>query len=164
MDAEEQKNINSQLSTLNEMNLTYYPFMKKVTNIFNVSSDKINFWTMSSICGVLNCDQYLGKPFPETFTPDDYENILHLHLWFNFFRKTNNLLKAINTGKIKKILKDFDDRIANPLNKTLKWTFISSHDADETAMLQGLNISSYNCIEQLYRKGSTTALNCNPGQ
>jgi hypothetical protein len=32
-----EKNINVQLSTYKEMNITYYPFLKKVAQIFNVS-------------------------------------------------------------------------------------------------------------------------------
>lgn len=112
------------------MNMTYYPFMKKVANVFSVPNDKVNFWTMDSIYDTLTVDKYLGRPLPQDFTEDDYVNIRHIHLWFNFLKKTHDLSKAINTGKIIRILDDFDSRIANLNNKTLKWTFISSHDAD----------------------------------
>ena len=46
----------------------------------------------------------------------------------------------------------------------LKWSFLSCHDIDITAMLQDLNIADQNCIQELYRKGKTAALNCDPNQ
>ena len=51
----------------------------------------------------------------------------------------------MNTGKIKKIVKDFDDRISNS-NKQSKWAFLSSHDADATALMHAFNISDATCI------------------
>jgi len=80
------------------------------------------------------------------FSDDDYLNLRHLHYWYNFFKLTFDLADAINTGKVKRILKDFDDRIANVANKTLKWTFLSAHDTDAVMMLAALNISSAQCI------------------
>ncbi len=39
-------------------------------------------------------------------------------------------------------------------------TVISCHDTDISALYTGLNISSSQCIEDLYRKNKTDALNC----
>lgn len=64
---------------------------------------------------------------------------------------------------MKRILEDFDDRIENLEKKSLKWTFLSAHDTNIYALNGDLNISSSDCIEQLYRKGKTDALNCYPG-
>eukprot|EP00919_Chromeraceae_sp_WS-2016_P075086 GHVR01177646.1.p1 GENE.GHVR01177646.1~~GHVR01177646.1.p1 ORF type:complete len:142 (+),score=5.38 GHVR01177646.1:914-1339(+) len=68
----------------------------------------------------------------------------------------------INTYKFEKIIKDFDARIRNPNGYPLKWTFLSGHDTDTIPAQVDLNISSSQCIEELYRKGSTSALNCLP--
>ncbi len=39
-------------------------------------------------------------------------------------------------------------------------TVFSGHDTDIAALLTDLNISSSQCVEDLYRKGKTDALNC----
>ena len=53
----------------------------------------------------------------------------------------------------------FDSRIKNS-GQALKWTFLSAHDLDLAPMYTDLNLSTSQCIEELYRKGSTSALNC----
>ena len=103
----------------------------------------------------------MGRPFPKEFSEEDFKNMAHLHFWLSFFRIKFNLAKAYNTGKTRKMITDFDDRIVNN-NKTSKWTFLSTHDTDTTALMNALNITSSECIEELYRKGSTEALNCYP--
>ena len=40
--------------------------------------------------------------------------------------------------------------------------FLSAHDTDINPFLFGLNISSVDCVEQLYHRGYTDALNCEP--
>lgn len=87
----------------------------------------------------------------------------HLTNWYSLFRNTYNLSKALNTNVLKRIIKDFDERINSPDQKKLKWTFLSAHDTNIFAMANDLNISSANCIEELYRKGKTDALNCELG-
>ena len=87
----------------------------------------------------------------------------HLHYWFNYFKISGDLSKAVNTGKLNRVLADFDGRIGNP-KQELKWTFLSVHDTDISGMLLDLNISSAQCVEELYRNGKTDALNCDPGQ
>lgn len=129
------------------MNLTYYPFLKKMGGVFNITPSQMNFSKISSLYDTLTVDKYLGRPMPkENFTEDDYLNMRHLHYWYNFFKVSFNLSKAINTGKIVKIITDFDDRIKNVKNKTLKWTFISAHDTEATTLMSDLNISSAQCI------------------
>ena len=53
----------------------------------------------------------------------------------------------------------FDGRVKNA-NQAIKWTFLSGHDLDIVPLFTDLNMSSSQCIEELYRKGSTDALNC----
>lgn len=45
-------------------------------------------------------------------------------------------------------------------NYPLKWSFLSAHDTDILPAQTALNFSSFSCIEDLYRKGKTDALNC----
>lgn len=51
------------------------------------------------------------------------------------------------SGKMEKILNAFDLRTKLPDTYALKWTFLSGHDTDISAMYLGMNLSSYNCIE-----------------
>ncbi len=146
------------------MNLTYYPFMKKMATTFNINASSMNFSKISSLYDTLTVDMYLGRPLPSLgFNDSDYLNLRHLHNWFNSFKISFNLSKMINTYKFTKIISDFDSRIRNPNNYSLKWTFLSAHDTDISAAQLDLNISSSQCIEDLYRKGQTTAINCEAG-
>lgn len=116
-------------------------------DVFNITFSNMNFSRISSLYDTLTVDKYLGRPMPEhNFTDDDYYNMKHLHYWYNFFKISFNLSRAINTGKINRILADFDDRVNNLNNKTLKWTFLSAHDTDASGMLLDLNMSSAQCI------------------
>lgn len=100
------------------MNLTYFPFLRRMAAVFNVPLSNMNFSVLSSIYDTLTVDRSLGRPMPqENFTEDDYLNMRHLHLWFNFFKNRGSLAKAINSGKLRKIIADFDDRIKNVNNK-----------------------------------------------
>lgn len=157
------RNIDSQKVVYDEMVLTYTPFLRRVGQIFGIDAAAMNFSKISSLYDTLTVDRYLGRPFPKELTEDDYLNMRHLHYWLNYFKINFNLSKAINTGKLKRVLADFDGRIANA-NQELKWTFLSAHDTDISGMLLDLNVSSAQCVEELYRKGRTDALNCDPGQ
>ncbi len=52
------------------MNLTYYPFMKKMGNMFNFTT--FNFSMMTKLYDTLLVDKYLGRPMPPSFTDGDY--------------------------------------------------------------------------------------------
>ena len=69
----------------------------------------------------------------------------------------------MNTPILKRVIEDFDDRMNNIEGKSRKWTFLSAHDTHIFNLIGDLNISSANCIEELYRKGTTDSLNCYQG-
>jgi hypothetical protein len=145
------------------MVLTYTPFLRKIGQTFGIEPSAMNFSKISSLYDTLTVDKYLARPMPKDFTDDDYLNMRHLHYWLNYFKISFNLSKAINTGKLNRIMQDFDGRIASN-SQPLKWTFLSAHDTDISGMLLDLNVSSASCVEELYRKGKTDALNCDPAQ
>ena len=132
--------------------------------MFNVSAAVMNVSKISSLYDTITSDKNLGRVLPKDYTEEDYLNMRHLHYWLNYLKDTFIISKAVNAGKIKKILTDFDARIADLSGKVHKWTFLSSHDADATCMMNDLNISSAACVEELYQTGSSTALNCSPNQ
>lgn len=126
--------------------------------MFNISGN-VTLSTLSSLNSDLECDRYLGRPLPKDFNQDDQKNLKHIDSWYKQFGFIGNLTKAINKDRFTKIMNVFDGRIKNP-NQALKWTFLSGHDLDMVPMYYDLNLSTSKCIEQLYRKGQTTALNC----
>ena len=67
------------------------------------------------------------------------------------------------SSKFQKMFSTFDTRQRIPDSYGLKWTFISAHDTDIMALHLALNLSSCLCVQELYRKGETSALNCETG-
>ena len=126
------------------MNMTYYPFMKKMADIFNFTT--LNFSTLDGLHDAIVVDKYLGRPMPPSFSDSDYLNLKHLTIWYDLFRLNFDLAKAFNTNVIKRIIEDFDDRINNLNSKPLKWTALSGHDTNINCLLNSLNISSASCI------------------
>lgn len=128
--------------------------------MFNFSLANVTLYTMLRVLDVVNVDNYLGRPLPQNFTEDDTKNVFHLANWYYYIVELGNNSLMYNTGKMQKIISVFDLRTKLPDSYALKWTFLSGHDTDIFAMHIGLNLSSAQCIEEVYRKGSTTALNC----
>jgi hypothetical protein len=85
------------------MNTTYYPFMKKVKQVFNITTD-FTFQNLSSLCDTLTVDRYLGRSLPSGFTEDDYNNLLHLFNWYNNIKFSGIVSKLIGSAKYAKIL------------------------------------------------------------
>ena len=140
------------------MNSTYYPFMKRMAQMFNLTGN-VTLSTLQSLHGAVQIDMHLNKPLPADFTDEDFQNLKHLDGFYKQFTWSYDLAKAANKYKFDKIISMFDSRIKNP-NQSLKWTLLSGHDLDIVPLYNDLNFSSSQCIEDLYRKGSTTALNC----
>lgn len=86
------------------MVLTYTPFLRRVGQTFGIEPSAMNFSKISSLYDTLTVDKYLGRPMPKNFTEDDYLNMRHLHYWLNYFKISFNLSKAINSGKLNRIM------------------------------------------------------------
>ena len=140
------------------MNITYYPFIQKLVSIFNLSKDA-TLETLTDLADNIEVSRHLGHPLPSQFTNEDLDNLNHLNAWLFQFEFVGNLAKARNKYKLQKVLDMFDGRIKNP-NQEIRWTALSGHDFDLIPLFTDLNISSSACIEELYRKGQTSALNC----
>lgn len=87
------------------MNLTYYPFLKKLTQLFFKNSTQVISIAQSvDLFDTLYVDKYLGKPLPSTLTQNDYLNLKHLNSWYYTFIMSNNLSHLVNTYKLKKLI------------------------------------------------------------
>jgi hypothetical protein len=145
------------------MNTTYYSFFRRLAPMFNFTVGNNSLQTMLRVWDVVNVDNYLGRPLPSGFTADDEANVLHLANWYFALTYQGNVSSMFSSGKLEKVFSVFDNRVRLPENYQLKWTFLSGHDSDLFAMQTGMNLTSFTCIEELYRKGSTSALNCETG-
>lgn len=97
------------------MNLTYYPFLKKLSVLYNIELSEMNFQTASNLFDSINVNLYMGKNIlNENFTQADFENLQHLYNWHNFLKFSGNLTKVVNSGKLTKLLQQLDNRIKHP--------------------------------------------------
>lgn len=56
-----------------EMNLTYYPFLKKMTQLFfKNQSETISIARSVDLFSTLYVDKYLGRELPETLSETDF--------------------------------------------------------------------------------------------
>jgi hypothetical protein len=145
--SEMDKNIKLQQLDYNEMNLTYYPILKKMSSLFNIDLPAMNLTRLNALFDSINVDLYLNRPLPKDLLPNDLDNLEHLHNWYNHFVVSHNLSKMYNTYKFNKIIELFDTRIKSPDAGGLKWTTLSAEENDLIAAQVDLNISSSKCIE-----------------
>ena len=155
---QKQKNKEANIAAYNEMNITYYPFIQKLVSIFNLSKDA-TLETLATLAENIEVSRHLGHALPPQFTSEDLRNLNHLRAWLYQFEFVGDLAKAKNKYKLQKVLDMFDGRSKNP-NQEIRWTALSGHDLDIIPLFTELNISSSACIEELYRKGQTSAVNC----
>lgn len=141
------------------MVMTYTPFIKKTIQVFNLPANS-TLQNLSSLFDTLIVDKFMGRKLPSGFSDDDLMNLQHIHNWLNNVKFQGTIAKVINSRRFTKILSDFDNRIKNLTTYPLKWTFYSAHDTDVLPFQTALNFSSFQCIEEIYRKGKTDALNC----
>ena len=146
---------------IEEMDVKYEPFLKNITAIFK-TEPPTTFMTVSRLFDTIVCDKYLNRPLPDAFTDANYLNLRHLHYVSNQIRYGADFGNAVNTPKFRKIFSSFD-RAVSRTNGLFKMNIFSCHDTDLIPLQAQLNISSFNCIEEMYRFNKTTELNCEPG-
>ncbi len=86
------------------MNLTYWPFMKKMAIIFDLDINSMNFTMLTNIYDTLIVDKNLGRAIPKDLTDSDFVNLKHLNDWYYHFGNSHNLSKMYNTYKFNKII------------------------------------------------------------
>ena len=81
------------------MNMTYWPFIKRMTQLFNLTGN-VTLSTMQSLHQAVQIDLHLNRPLPSNFTPDDFKNLKHLDSWNKQFVWIFDLAKAANKYKL----------------------------------------------------------------
>jgi hypothetical protein len=82
------------------MNLTYYPFLKKMSTTFEIDPSSMNFTKASELYDTIIVDKNLGRSLPSAFSDDDFNNLKHLHNWFNHLKVSHNLSRAFSSAKL----------------------------------------------------------------
>lgn len=57
------------------------------------------------------------------------------------------------------LIKNFDDKISNAIPDR-KWMMYSAHDSNVILTMRALNVSNYQCLMEMWKTKSTSALNC----
>lgn len=145
---------------IDEMRVTYLPFMTKISKYFNFTLNATNFYQMFYAYDTAIVDNHLGRPWPAGFTQEDFRNLQHLATWHYtiMWMGTNTMMSC--SGKINRMINLFDLRSKVPDTKGVKWSFLVGHEGDMLATQLALNITSSFCIEELYRKNKTNATAC----
>lgn len=75
-DLYEKQNFEIIQDIVDEMTVYYYPFMKRMSTMFNFSMvTNATFLSLLRSYDAVTVDKYLGRPMPNGFTDDDYENL-----------------------------------------------------------------------------------------
>lgn len=159
--------INKKLYMQQKNSDLYKKIMKQIKNntineiarILNLDSDKIDLNTLAEINDVLLNAEFANRKFPE-MTEELKRNLQFIYA-FNLYYSYlgSNLQKKIsNTYMIEDILNNFEKKIKNLTKK--KWIMYSAHDASLGSLLTLFNLSSYECVYDLWMKNETDHLNC----
>lgn len=127
------------------MNVTYTPFIKRVSQIFNLTGN-VSFSTIAALTSNIENSLHLGNPLPDGFSDNDLKNIRHLTDWYHMLTEAKDLAKAKNLYKFQTIMNLFNNRIKTPSTK-LRMTLLSAHDTDLLPLYTDLNASSFACVE-----------------
>lgn len=129
-----------------EMNTTYYPFLRRLSTMFNFTLANATLYTFVSCYDSAAVNKFLGRPLPVGLTDADYTNLEHWSNWYWHLAMSGNNAFMANSNKLQRIVSLFDLRTKLVENYALKWTFLFGHDTDIIAMQQALNISNFTCI------------------
>lgn len=130
-----------------DMNMTYYPFLKNLTKyFFKNQTQTITIQQSIEVFDTLYVDRYLNKPLPSFISENDFTNLLHLNSWYYTFIMSGKLSHLVNTYKLKKVINQCENRVRLPKTYATKMTVISCHDTDISALFTDLNISSSQCV------------------
>lgn len=145
----------------------YQKIMKQIKNntineiarILNLDPEMIDLNTLAEINDVLINAEFASRPLPEM--TEELKRNLHFIYAFNLYYSylgTSLQRKISNTYIIDEILNYFDSKISNKTQK--KWIMYSAHDASLGSLITLFNLSSYECVYDLWTKNKTEHLNC----
>lgn len=147
-----------------ELNEEFRSTFKEIEKIVNatekMTKSEINMETSLRAYDVFYCDMFYNKKLPENFTEALWRNLSFVADMHLFYGKTGTVQQQrfqCHTF-FEEIIEDFDGKLND--NLALKMKIFSAHDLTLAFLLTGLNLTSYSCLEEKFRKNQTSALNC----
>ena len=115
----------------------------------------------AQIYDVFMADIYNNFPLPENMTNSLWKNITFLCALNLYYVKLGSPIQKRfqNTPFFKEILDNFDNKIKNP-STSYKFKMFSAHDLTLGFLLTGFNLTSYECLEEIFLYNETKALHC----
>lgn len=150
------------LQTYENITLSYMPLILRMRQLFGLRDSELTLVGMSKLYDTLLCDKYLGKGLPPGMSEPDYLNLQHLHYYLYMLIHSGTYTRIISTPLFERILLGLDSAIetAGPTRMTV----LSGHDTNICPTLSFLNLSSFQCIEDLYQgRPLDKYLNCENG-
>lgn len=132
---------------------------EELSKILNIDKSSINLGVVSNINDVFMNDLFSNRALPN-MSKSLYENITYIYNVNLFYSYYGNELqrRLISTPFIRELLSNFNDKINNKTEKKL--IMYSGHDTTLGYLYTALNISNYECLNELWRTNKTNYLNC----
>ncbi|EAR86980.1 histidine phosphatase family (branch 2) protein (macronuclear) [Tetrahymena thermophila SB210] len=142
----------------------FQPQINKFAKIFNLDVSTLDLFTVYNYMDIIIAQQYQNMPLPADYTNDaqlqeDMEVLYNLRIHLSLY-KTPLQKKTTVTPFLNNLVQVLSDKVSNPKNNQ-KGYFLSAHDTTVNMVLQGLNLTSWECIEQTYMKTLPAGTFCN---
>eukprot|EP00828_Plagiopyla_frontata_P047503 TRINITY_DN879_c0_g1_i4.p1 TRINITY_DN879_c0_g1~~TRINITY_DN879_c0_g1_i4.p1 ORF type:complete len:370 (-),score=33.38 TRINITY_DN879_c0_g1_i4:4-1113(-) len=152
----------------NQETLLFIPkFGKQLNQLVNQQlkkSDTLNnlkqFMTVPKIMQELESEKYVNWKLPSLNSTEQkvMEFAMNIDLYIDLYQ-TQEAISFAATPMIQTIVRLFIDSITQS-NKDLQWQIFSAHDPTIAFMLAALNLTSSNCILELFMTNKTSSPNC----
>ena len=155
-----QKNSKKYQEWKDEFESTFHQ-LEVMVNSSDMTNLTITIDTASRVYDVFEADRYFNQDLPENMTEELWKNltfISDMHLYYvKLGERDQQMFQA--TPFFQEVIASFDDKLSpNPSN--YKFKMFSAHDMTLAYILTGLNLTSYKCLEEVFRTGKTKEFHC----
>ena len=135
-----------------------------IAQVLNLTEEEKNSLTIDKVSNIFDVfldDIWANRPIPQNISKELWTNmtvIYNLVIYYNL-GGISDISKFFSTPFFTEVIQSFDQKVQNP-TYPLKWKMYSAHDWTVGSITPALNITNYQCVEELVRTGKTDALNC----
>lgn len=138
---------------------------KQIETLVNASAmtnNSVTIETASRVFDVFQADIYFNRNLPEGMTEELWKNLTFIaNMNLYYVKLGSEIQKNFQaTPFFEELLKDFSDKLKKESSSTYKFKLYSAHDMTLAYLLTGLNLTSYECLEEIFLTNKTKALHC----
>jgi len=135
--------------------------LEVLVNNSGMTNITITMETASRLYDVFEADRYYNKRLPQNLTTELWNNLTFVSNMNLYYVKLggSDQQKFQATPFFKEIIDSFDNKLSAAPN-TIKFKMFSAHDMTLSYLLTGLNLTSYECLEEVFRTGETKEKHC----